>query len=167
MCFRRGKGANPRDPAGFGTGDSTTVMRLNRTETRIAPPVPPILVFWRAVSRVCFTSLVWRHIQVLVAGAIPALGERAVTQALRVMRPAEQSRFGRPRGFPCLGQVPRLRKSSSCCSNGSWRLCAWPHEARKLAMSIRKLLPAGKPAAYPHSPTAAAITRFNAPRSIA
>ena len=70
-------------------------MRPNRTEARIAPPVPPILVSWLAVFRSCFTAPVWQHVQVLVAGAVLAPGKRTVTQALRVMGLAEQPGFGR------------------------------------------------------------------------
>ncbi len=70
-------------------------MRPNRTEARISPPVPQILVSWLAVFRSCFTAPVWQHVQVLVAGAILAPGKRTVTQALRVMGLAEQPGFGR------------------------------------------------------------------------
>ncbi len=70
-------------------------MRPNRTEARITPHVPPILVSWLAVFRSCFTAPVWRHVQVLVAGAVLAPGKRTVTQALRVMGLAEQPGFGR------------------------------------------------------------------------
>ncbi len=42
-----------------------------------------------------FTASVGRHVQVLVVGAVLALGKRIVTQALHVMGLAEQPGFGR------------------------------------------------------------------------
>ena len=45
--------------------------------------VPPALTAWLAVFRPCFTTPVWNHILVLLAGAVLAPGKRTVTQALR------------------------------------------------------------------------------------
>jgi hypothetical protein len=57
--------------------------------------VPAILVSWLAVFRPCFAAPVWNHILVLVASAVLAPGKHTVTQALRVMRLANQRGFGR------------------------------------------------------------------------
>src|SRR5208282_4332761 len=55
--------------------------------------VPPALTARLAVSRPCFTTAVWNHILVLLAGAVSAPGKRTVTQALRVMGLAEEPSF--------------------------------------------------------------------------
>jgi hypothetical protein len=70
-------------------------MRPSRTDAHAASPVPTVLVSWLAVFRSCFTAPVWRHVQVLVAGAVLAPGKRTITQALRVMGLAEQPGFSR------------------------------------------------------------------------
>jgi hypothetical protein len=71
-------------------------MKPDRTESLSAVSrTPEILVSWLAVFRPCFTAPVWKHVLVLVAGAILAPGKRTVTQALRVMGLADQTGFGR------------------------------------------------------------------------
>ena len=60
-----------------------------------ADPVPPILATWLAPFQECFTAPVWRRVLVLVAGALPAPGQRTVSAALRVMGLAELPGFGR------------------------------------------------------------------------
>src|SRR6202035_2650997 len=71
-------------------------MKPHRAESlSTVSRAPEILVSWLAVFRPCFTAPVWKHVLVLVAGAILAPGKRTVTQALRVMGLADQSGFGR------------------------------------------------------------------------
>jgi hypothetical protein len=53
------------------------------------------LATWLAVFRPCFTTPVWHHVLVLLAGAVLAPGKRTVTQALRVMGLADEPGFGR------------------------------------------------------------------------
>ncbi len=54
-----------------------------------------MLAGWLSVFRDCFTAPVWRHVLVLVAGAVLAPGKRTVSQALRVMGLASSPGFGR------------------------------------------------------------------------
>lgn len=75
------------------------VMSAHRTHTDALPsntsPIPPVLAGWLSVFRDCFTAPVWRHVLVLVAGAVLAPGKRTVSQALRVMGLASSPGFGR------------------------------------------------------------------------
>src|SRR4029453_11988814 len=48
-------------------------------------PVPAVLAAWMRPFRGYFTTAVWRHALVLVAGVLLAPGRRTVTAALRVM----------------------------------------------------------------------------------
>jgi hypothetical protein len=57
--------------------------------------VPPALAAWLSVFRPCFTTPVWNHILVLLAGAVLAPGKRTVTQVLRVMGLADEPSFRR------------------------------------------------------------------------
>jgi hypothetical protein len=57
--------------------------------------VPSVLAAWLSMFRPCFTAPVWRHVLVLVAGAVLAPGKRTVTQALRVMGLSDDPGFGR------------------------------------------------------------------------
>src|SRR6516225_1979601 len=57
--------------------------------------VPPALIPFMAVFRVFFTAPVWRHVLVLVAGAVLAPGKRTVSQILRVMGLAGQPGLNR------------------------------------------------------------------------
>jgi DDE superfamily endonuclease len=47
--------------------------------------VPEVLAAWMRPFASCFTAAVWRHVLVLVAGALLAPGRRTVAAALRVM----------------------------------------------------------------------------------
>ena len=47
--------------------------------------VPEVLAAWMQPLASCFTVAVWRHVLVLVAGALLTPGRRTVTAALRVM----------------------------------------------------------------------------------
>src|SRR4051794_3723058 len=47
--------------------------------------VPEVLAGWMQPFSVCFTTAVWRHVLVLVAGALLAPGRRTVTATLRIM----------------------------------------------------------------------------------
>ena len=56
---------------------------------------PAIFGGWLSAYRDCFTAPVWRHVLVLVAGAVLAPGKRTVSQALRVMGLAASPGFAR------------------------------------------------------------------------
>ncbi len=47
--------------------------------------VPKVLAAWMRPFAVYFTTAVWRHVLVLVAGALLAPGRRTVTAARRIM----------------------------------------------------------------------------------
>ena len=67
---------------------SKAAMKVNcpGAVTAPAPPlVPSVLAAWLSILRPCFTTPVWRHVLILVTGAVLAPGKRAVTQGLRVM----------------------------------------------------------------------------------
>jgi hypothetical protein len=49
--------------------------------------VPDVLEGWMRPFRRRFTAAVWRHVLVLVCGALLAPGRRTVAAALRVMGP--------------------------------------------------------------------------------
>lgn len=74
-------------------------MPTHRTHTGRAASrsslTPPILAGWLSAYRDCFTSPVWSHVLVLVAGAVLAPGKRTVSQALRVMGLAASPGFAR------------------------------------------------------------------------
>jgi DDE superfamily endonuclease len=59
------------------------------------PLIPPVLIGWLGVFQPCFTAPTWRHVMVLVTGAVLAPGKRTVTQVLRVMGLADQIGFAR------------------------------------------------------------------------
>src|ERR1700723_2450397 len=91
-----------------GRFDSTDSMTQHRIESATdQPTVPPILLSWLAVFRPCFTAPVWKHVLVLVAGAILAPGKRTVTQALRVMGLDDQSGAGGRRSRRRVSSVTR------------------------------------------------------------
>ena len=50
---------------------------------------------WLSILRDCFTAPVWKHVLVLVAGAVLAPGKRTVSQVLRVMGLAARPGFAR------------------------------------------------------------------------
>ena len=71
-------------------------MRHEPTEViPAASHVPAILVSWLEIFRPCFSGRVWRHVLVLITGAVLAPGKRTVTQSLRVMGLADEPGFGR------------------------------------------------------------------------
>src|SRR3954471_11179118 len=55
--------------------------------------VPEVLAVWRQPFGCFFTSAVWRHVLVLVAGVVLAPGRRTVTAALRVMGLDQEAGF--------------------------------------------------------------------------
>jgi hypothetical protein len=78
--------------------DSKTAMKANppgAAAVSVPSLVPSVLAAWLSVFRPCFTASVWRHVLVLVAGAVLAPGKRTVTQALRVMGLSDDPGFGR------------------------------------------------------------------------
>jgi hypothetical protein len=71
-------------------------MTTHRTHSGAdAGLTPAILGGWLSAYRDCFTAPVWRHVLVLVAGAVLAPGKRTVSQALRVMGLAANPGFAR------------------------------------------------------------------------
>jgi len=73
-------------------------MKANRPRAASVPDlplIPPVLTVWLSVFQPCFTTPVWNHVLVLVAGAVLAPGKRTVTQALRVMGLGDEPGFGR------------------------------------------------------------------------
>ena len=63
--------------------------------------VPPVLATWLSAFRDCFTAPVWKHVLVLVAGAVLAPGKRTVSEALRVMGLAARPGFARYHDMKC------------------------------------------------------------------
>ena len=57
--------------------------------------MPPVLATWLSGFRNCFTAPVWKHVLVLVAGALLSPGKRTVSEALRVMGLAARPGFAR------------------------------------------------------------------------
>jgi hypothetical protein len=57
--------------------------------------VPPVLATWLSIFRDCFTAPVWKHVLVLVTGAVLAPRKRTVSAALRVMGLAARPGFAR------------------------------------------------------------------------
>jgi hypothetical protein len=57
--------------------------------------VPLVLASWLSAFRDCFTAPVWKHVLVLVAGAVLAPRKRTVSEALRVMGLAARPGFAR------------------------------------------------------------------------
>src|SRR5512134_1850005 len=57
--------------------------------------VPPVLATWLSIFRDCFTAPVWKHVLVLVAGAVLAPRTRTVSAALRVMGLVARPGFAR------------------------------------------------------------------------
>src|SRR5688500_5365603 len=55
--------------------------------------VPDLLAHWMAPFAASFTRPTWRHVLVLIAGAILAPGRRTVTAALSIMGLREASTF--------------------------------------------------------------------------
>src|SRR5512134_2394319 len=57
--------------------------------------VPPVLATWLSAFRDCFTAPVWKHVLVLVAGAVLSPRKRTVSAALRVMGLVARPGFAR------------------------------------------------------------------------
>jgi hypothetical protein len=88
-----------------------TQKRIESATTH--PTVPTVLVSWLAIFRPCFTTPVWDHTLVLVGVVVLAPGECTVTQARRVMGPADKPGFGR------YHEVLNRRVSSLKCGKSS------------------------------------------------
>jgi len=59
----------------------------------VVASVPEVLAAWMRPFASCFTAAVWRHVLVLVAGALLVPGRRTVAAALRVMGLAQAPGF--------------------------------------------------------------------------
>ena len=71
-------------------------MTTHRSPAAAGPAlVPPVLATWLSAFRDCFTAPVWKHVLVLVAGAVLAPRKRTVSEALRVMGLAARPGFAR------------------------------------------------------------------------
>ena len=75
--------------------------------------VPEVLAAWMQPFAVYFTTAVWRHVLVLVAGALLAPGRRTVTATLRIMG---------------LDQAPGFAVYHRVLSLGRWSSRAVAHE---------------------------------------
>src|SRR5512134_2695928 len=77
---------------------STDTMTTHRTPAAAGLAlVPPVLATWLSIFRDCFTAPVWKHVLVLVAGAVLAPRKRTVSAALRVMGLVARPGFARYR----------------------------------------------------------------------
>lgn len=75
---------------------STDTMTTHRTSAAAGLAlVPPVLATWLSIFRDCFTAPVWKHVLVLVAGAVLAPRKRTVGAALRVMGLVARPGFAR------------------------------------------------------------------------
>jgi hypothetical protein len=90
--------------------------------------VPEVLAAWMRPFRGYFTTAVWRHTLVLVAGALLAPGRRTVTTALRVMG---------------LEQAPGFAVHHRVLSHGRWSSRAVGH--RLLLLLVTAFVPTGPP----------------------
>ena len=88
--------------------------------------VPEVLAAWLRPFAPCFTAAAWRHVLVLVAGALLAPGRRTVTAALRVMG---------------LDQAPGFAVYHRVLSTGRWSSRAVAH--RLLLLLVAALVPGG------------------------
>src|SRR3954447_21718368 len=79
--------------------------------------VPEVLAAWMQPFAVYFTTAVWRHVLVLVAGALLAPGRRTVTAALRIMD---------------LDQAPGFAVYHRVLSMGGWSSRAVAHRLLRL-----------------------------------
>src|SRR4249920_876093 len=70
-------------------------MTTHRSPAAGPAVAPPVLATWLTAFRDCFTAPVWKHVLVLVAGAVLAPGKRTVSEALRVMGLAARPGFAR------------------------------------------------------------------------
>src|SRR4051794_118298 len=88
--------------------------------------VPEVLAAWMQPFAVYFTTAVWRHVLVLVAGALLAPGRRTVTAALRIMG---------------LDQAPGFAVYHRVLSLGRWSSRAVAH--RLLVLLVAAFVPTG------------------------
>src|ERR687884_792170 len=88
--------------------------------------VPEMLAAWMQPFAVSFTTAVWRHVLVLVAGALLAPGRRTVTAALRIMG---------------LDQAPGFAVYHRVLSLGRWSSRAFAH--RLLLLLVAAFVPTG------------------------
>src|SRR3954468_4555597 len=88
--------------------------------------VPEVLAAWMQPFAVDFTTAVWRHVLVLVAGALLAPGRRTVTAALRIMG---------------LDQAPGFAVYHRVLSLGRWSSRAVAH--RLLVLLVAAFVPTG------------------------
>ena len=88
--------------------------------------VPEVLAAWMQPFTVYFTTAVWRHVLVLVAGALLAPGRRTVTAALRIMG---------------LDQAPGFAVYHRVLSLGRWSSRAVAH--RLLLLLVAAFVPTG------------------------
>lgn len=70
-------------------------MTTHRSPAAGPAVAPPVFATWLTAFRDCFTAPVWKHVLVLVAGAVLAPGKRTVSEALRVMGLAARPGFAR------------------------------------------------------------------------
>src|SRR5215216_3793891 len=72
-------------------GPSNTVSRIS---AKVSPMnLPEEMVTILAAFAPLFSERVWIHAQVLITGAILAIGKRTVTSALRIMGKSEEEGF--------------------------------------------------------------------------
>jgi hypothetical protein len=88
--------------------------------------VPEVLAAWMQPFAVYFTTAVWRHVLVLVAGTLLAPGRRTVTAALRIMG---------------LDQAPGFAVYHRVLSLGRWSSRAVAH--RLLLLLVAAFVPTG------------------------
>jgi DDE superfamily endonuclease len=88
--------------------------------------VPAVLAAWMQPFTVYFTTAVWRHVLVLVAGALLAPGRRTVTAALRIMG---------------LDQAPGFAVYHRVLSLGRWSSRSVAH--RLLLLLVAAFVPTG------------------------
>jgi hypothetical protein len=78
--------------------------------------VPEVLAAWMQPFAVYFTTAVWRHVLVLVAGALLAPGRRTVTATLRIMGLDQAPGFLSRRRAPAVATAGgRLRADRAGC----------------------------------------------------
>ena len=91
MCWRRSIEAScaPGATRFSGCDDDTSLPR------RRSGPGAAVLATWLSAFRDCFTAPVWKHVLVLLAGAVLVPRKRTVSAALRVMGLAARPGFAR------------------------------------------------------------------------
>jgi hypothetical protein len=69
------------------------MRETNASVLSFMPSIPTVRTEWLQPFQSCFTPAVWRHVLVLVAGAVLAPGRRTVAAALRVMGEEHSTSF--------------------------------------------------------------------------